>query len=1149
MALRRIGSRLIAENVRGYINDLNNAGAAGEAVRRGAESAAEGTDAMERSMTRAVVKGNLLTDALKRVASTIIGTGRQALGAVAQYERLSLSMESLLAREIRTADATLSMEEALEQAGPRAEELLRWIQQLAIESPFDMTGVAMAFKTAQAYNFTAAEAQRLTQVTIDFTAATGAQSYVMNQISLALGQIKARGKLAGQEILQLTNAGINANKMLQDMGYDLNDVSKGLVTADEFLAGFVETMERDFGGAAARQTETISGLLNSLGDIKEIGLRELFGPIFQEALPYLAAFTDKLQELMPIVATVGEYTGKLVGFLFDNIEMFASLTAAVLGGVVAFKLLTNAGLIFNTVMSIVPLVIGAITTALTFLMNPLNVVGLAVAGLAALFIFSFTEIQTDTEEFFSGMSEDLFEWGSNIILSLAEGMASAIVAVIDVLIQIGQAIADWLSPGSPPKLLPDIDEWGMGAMKEYLEGFMAADFGILRGLTRPFEQLLRSLPSDLLDEEDLIPTMVRGRAEFAGLVEELRRTGDVSAQTFKRVIQALGPAGPAMRGYTEALVESLKITEKYKNMLKPLTDELQEIEERRQEVRDQQRREQLEKIVSDKNAPALAKELAQMELREMAIKDQISAIQEQASEEQRAADEKLAREQALLDMQAENNNLLKQQIALMERLAREAANAAKAAGGRGGGKGKPGLPGGESGLGAGVPSIGEALTESIAEWRDKIGGLLGEIAEKFDPVVTKLQELRTKWAITFAIIGDKIGQLKKTWDESAIKKKLDEVNIPLDDMFELALKAAGGVLVLKWAWTVGGWLFKVAGALGTVSGKLAGLWGWLQSLPGLLGALAPGGVLLGISFGIATIWEEEIQEFTRKVNEWLDSSPLKGIEDAIEGLGGAIVEILTGLWNWLVGNSFFPDLAQEIVDIFEGLKDDVISIVRGWVSDIQTKFENAYTELMNKLRQFVLKMVVKWTQLKTKLREKAEAVWNAVKGVFTEKIPEVVGQVHQLVFGENGIIAKFKEQDWVQIGKDIVDGVVQGIRNAGSKIGEVLRGMAQRAWDAISDFWERGSASKLMMRLGHDIVDGFVLGLKGDTQELVRAAAGVTEAAVRGMALPARGSAVVHNTYYQENRIVGAENMPVSSDMDVGALKRLITQTIQEALE
>lgn len=259
--------------------------------------------------------GMLTAGLIQNVAGQIVGLGKEALGAVISFEQLSLSMESLVAREIKNVQGLDSMQDALAQAGPRAKELLGWIQELAIKSPFDQEGVAIAFRTALAYGFTTEQAQKLTQVTIDYATASGQGVEVMNRITLALGQISARGKLTGGDMLQLVNAGVNVRAILEGMGYSMEDVSKGVVEADAFIQAFTKTMEDDFGGAAERSSGTWGGLLNSLGDIKKIALREFFGGIFEAVKPLVQSLTDWL--LGPGLPKIKEWGAAVAAFAKD----------------------------------------------------------------------------------------------------------------------------------------------------------------------------------------------------------------------------------------------------------------------------------------------------------------------------------------------------------------------------------------------------------------------------------------------------------------------------------------------------------------------------------------------------------------------------------------------------------------------------------------------------------------------------------------------------------------------------------------------------------------------------------------------------------------------------------------------------------------
>ena len=266
-----------------------------------------------------------LVAAFGPLKSAVQSVASEALAGYASYERLGMALQSLAAREIVAAGGATDVKSAMAQAAPIAKELLAWTQKLGIESPFTQDEVAQSFRLALAYGFTTDEAKTLTQTMVDFAAGSGATGDSMQRIALALGQIKARGNLAGQEILQLTEAGLNVRDALLKAGTVAgltaenfqNLQEKGLIPADAAIKGIIKTLETDFGGAAKAQAETFSGLISSLQDIKAVGLREFFESTFKAIQPLLAKFTGTLGS--PAFLSAIKRLGAEVGKVFGNL--------------------------------------------------------------------------------------------------------------------------------------------------------------------------------------------------------------------------------------------------------------------------------------------------------------------------------------------------------------------------------------------------------------------------------------------------------------------------------------------------------------------------------------------------------------------------------------------------------------------------------------------------------------------------------------------------------------------------------------------------------------------------------------------------------------------------------------------------------------
>lgn len=726
-----------------------------------------------KSLALGVTLGNLASQAISRVTSGLVALGREALAAVGSYEMLSLSTEALVAKELRAADATLSMEQALDQAAPRAQELLQWIEQLAIASPFSSEDVSSAFQLAQTYGFTGEQAQILTTAILNFAAATGKSGAIMQQLALPLGQILKSSKLLTQDLRQLTGAGIDVSGMLEKMGKSWADVTAGTVDTNEFLQTFVQTLNEDFGGAAARTQATLQGITASFVDLKNIGLRNLLTPSIKALEEAVAPLIGQVQQrLLPALQAAGQLLGEFTRAVIANRDAILQAGAVVGAFVIGFIAIPAA-------ISLATAALGALATAIAFLLTPMGLVGVALGTLAALFAVSFDDIRAKTGTTLESFQSDLFSYGHNLIISLAEGMATAISYVLDVLIQVGNLIANWLQPGSPPRLLPDIDTWGADTFNEYLRGFLDADFGIFNQLGSTIEGYLRSLSTG--DNENLIPSILGVREAIAAAIDQMRQTGTVGEDALQGIFNTLGAVNPDLQEYIRLMFaatqasDALKaaqeqlnaITERYKNLLSPLRDELNAISDEQQRTARQDRRTELNAILEQARAAGNieAERRALLELRALDLQDQIALIETQeeaetsaaqeavdaAAEQAAAAAEQLAAQHALIAAQTENNRLIQAQIALLERLA-EAASGAAGGGPTGGGA--AGLPPGLLDLGdiAGMGDPGELF--NLDALRERITSFLGELTAPFAGIQSQVQELGAVWSEVFLNISN-----------------------------------------------------------------------------------------------------------------------------------------------------------------------------------------------------------------------------------------------------------------------------------------------------------------------------------------------------------------------------------------------------------
>lgn len=274
-----------------------------------------------------IAGGILSAQLFSRIAEGIMSIGREALDSYASYERLGMSLQSLMARQLVNSGQVTDLAGAMGEAKIQAEGLQGWITKLAIQSPFNQDDIASSFRMAMASGFAADESKRLVTAMTDFSAGSGATGETMNRIAMGLGRIKMSGKAGGEALMMLTEAGLPVRQILAN-AFNVTTaelekmIAKGLVPADKAIEAITQSLEKDFGGAAKRQASTFSGLISSLQDIKTVGLREFFASTFQEIQPYVASFVDMFssEEFMGKLREMGAELGKAVGFVIEFVQ-------------------------------------------------------------------------------------------------------------------------------------------------------------------------------------------------------------------------------------------------------------------------------------------------------------------------------------------------------------------------------------------------------------------------------------------------------------------------------------------------------------------------------------------------------------------------------------------------------------------------------------------------------------------------------------------------------------------------------------------------------------------------------------------------------------------------------------------------------------
>jgi tape measure domain-containing protein len=252
--------------------------------------------------------------------------------------------------------------------------------------------------------------------------ASGGNAEKLSQMTLAFAQLTSAGKLQGQDLLQLINAGFNPLKEISErtgesMGSLRKKMESGAISADMVKESFQNATGAGgmFFGMMDKQSQTVGGRISTLlGTLQELG--KVIGTAL---LPVLGGITDALQAV--------------VGFVTNNIDAIKILTVALGVWGVAFGIAT----IWTNAFAIsIGLASGAFTI-LNFIMslNPIGrVIGLVV-GLIAVFAILWQKsdgfrafmlgVWASVKQLFSNIV-DTFKRIPDIVIGAVKGVPLAI---------------------------------------------------------------------------------------------------------------------------------------------------------------------------------------------------------------------------------------------------------------------------------------------------------------------------------------------------------------------------------------------------------------------------------------------------------------------------------------------------------------------------------------------------------------------------------------------------------------------------------------------------------------------------------------------------------------------------------------------------
>lgn len=201
----------------------------------------------------------------ERAFNSITAVAGKLAAALAVFE----TGRFIIAKTSELESQTKSLE-VLTGSVQKATKIIQELQQLGAVTPFTSTELIDAAKRLNAFGVEADKVVETTRRLADVSGATGAE---LQGLVTAYGQVQAKGRLQGEELLQFQERGVSLQKELQAMyrlsGKELQDaLSKGRISAEAVEVAIIRLTNAGgkYANGAIAQSDTLAGKFSTLTD-------------------------------------------------------------------------------------------------------------------------------------------------------------------------------------------------------------------------------------------------------------------------------------------------------------------------------------------------------------------------------------------------------------------------------------------------------------------------------------------------------------------------------------------------------------------------------------------------------------------------------------------------------------------------------------------------------------------------------------------------------------------------------------------------------------------------------------------------------------------------------------------------------------------
>jgi len=431
-------------------------------------------------------------------------------------------------------------------SGQKAESFLKQLADFAAKTPFEFPELQTAAKSLVSAGFSADKVIPIMRTLGDVTSGMGTGSEGVKRATIALQQMSAAGKITGEDLNQLRDAGVPVFDLLaaatgksKEAIADL--AAKGKLGKKEMeqlfdALGSGKGLER-FNGLMEKQSQSLSGLWSTFTDTLNVGLGQAIEPLIPMLKDGLGGAIQFLAEWLPRVGTG----------IQSAVTWFQSLGSSTAGASSSFSGIVTA---VRGFIDVALPIVQQFTDGMRQRLEPMMPMIQSIFGtIGEIVSAAMTFVQTVIQQVTTVISYVWNNWGQGImnVLGVVFGALAGIVQgalnVVKGIIQTVTAIikGDWSGAWEGIK---GIVSGAWQAITSAVSGAAATLFEIVKGIPPKIVEALSGLRDKLWSVgEQMIQGLIGGIKQMAANVAQAAR--DVVTNAINAAKSVLGISSPS----------------------------------------------------------------------------------------------------------------------------------------------------------------------------------------------------------------------------------------------------------------------------------------------------------------------------------------------------------------------------------------------------------------------------------------------------------------------------------------------------------------------------------------------------------------------------------------------------------------------------